>query len=201
MDLEKIKQISKEYMEKNDGAHGWDHVQRVYNLCVRIGEKEGADLDVLERAALLHDVGISEDRKNHEKISARIARDLLKDYEKVDEVAYCIECHRFSKDIEPETIEAMILQDADRLDVLGAMGIMRTMVFTGHMDRPVHIPGKSPREKYNGKSETAIHHFYEKLLKVKDTLNTETAREMASKRHEYMEGFLDEFFAEWDGER
>lgn len=201
MDLNEIRKIAKDYMDKNDGAHGWDHVQRVYNLCVNIGEKEGGDLDILERAALLHDVGINEDRKNHEKVSARIARDLLSDYDKVDDVVYCIECHRFSKNMKPETLEAKILQDADRLDVLGAMGIIRTMVYTGYVNRPVHIPGKKFSENYDGKSETAINHFYEKLFKIKDSLNTKTAKKMAEKRHQYMENFLEEFFEEWDGNR
>ena len=201
MDLKEIKKISKKYMDKNDGAHDWGHVQRVYNLCIKIGKEEGGDLEVLERAALLHDVGISEDRKNHEKVSASIARDLLKNYEKVEEVAYCIECHRFSKGIKPETLEAEILQDADRLDVTGAMGITRTMVYTGNFNRPVHIPGKEVSPEYNGKSDTAIEHFYHKLLKIKDNLNTETAKEMAKHRHSYMESFLEEFFAEWDGKR
>ena len=201
MDLKKIKEISREYMEKCDGAHGWDHVQRVYNLCIKIGEKEGGDIGVLKRAALLHDVGIYEDRENHEIVSARIAEDLLKDYDKVDDVIYCIKTHRFSKGIHPETLEAMILQDADRLDVLGAMGITRTMIYTGYVNRPVYIPDKNSSKEYNGNSETAIDHFYEKLFKIKDRLNTGTAKNMGRRRHEYMEGFLEEFFAEWDGKK
>ncbi len=201
MDLKEISKIAKKYMDKNDIAHGWDHVQRVYNLCVKIGEKEGADMEVLKLAALLHDVGIYEDRKNHEIVSSRIAEKLLSDYEKREKVVYCIKNHRFSKGKKVDTLEAKILQDADRLDVLGAMGIVRTMVYTGCKNRPVHIPGKEISDVYTGESDTAINHFYEKLLKIKDSLNTNTAIRMAEERDKYMRDFLEEFFAEWDGER
>ena len=201
MDIEKVKSIAKKYMERNDGAHNWDHVLRVYNLCMKIGEEEGADLEVLKLAALLHDIGIFKDRKNHEKVSAEMAREILEDYDKKESVIHCIEAHRFSKQIKPKTLEAKILQDADRLDVLGAIGIVRAMIYSGENNRPVYIPEKSISDTYNGESETAIDHFYEKLLKIKDTLNTETAKKIAEHRHEFMEMFLEEFFDEWDGRR
>lgn len=201
MDLNEIRKISKQYMDRNDGAHGWDHVTRVYNLCVKIGKEEGADLEILKLAALLHDIGISKDRENHEKVSVELAKEILKDYDKMEEVLHCIDVHRFSKDLEPKTLEAKILQDADRLDVCGAVGIVRTMVYTGYVNRPVHIPGKKFSENYDGESETAVDHVYEKLLKIKDRLNTDTARKMAEHRHKFIEDFMEEFFEEWDGKR
>lgn len=201
MDFEEAKRIAKGYMDKNDVMHGWDHALRVYNLSVRIGREEDADLEVLGLAALFHDTGIHMDRENHEKASAKIASDVMKGYEKLNQVVYCIESHRFSKRMKAETLEAKILQDADRLDATGAMGITRTMVFGGMVNRPIHIPEKKISREYKGRSETSIDHFYEKLLKIKDTLNTETAKKMAEHRHAYMEQFLEEFFVEWDGER
>jgi len=201
MDLEEIKKIAKEHMEKNDLAHGWNHTERVYNLCIKIGEKEGADLEVLKLAALLHDIGINRDRKNHEKVSAEMTKDILQGYSKLEDVLYCIESHRFSKGIVPKTLEAKILQDADRLDVLGAMGIIRTMTYTGHVNRPVHIPGKSISHVYTGESDSAVDHIYEKLMKIKDRMNTRTGKKIAEKRHEFVENFMSQFFAEWDGER
>lgn len=201
MDLEEIGRIAKGYMDRNDIMHGWDHTLRVYNMCLRIGRDEGADLEVLGLAALLHDTGIHMDRENHEKASAKIAGEVLKGYEKMDQVVYCIESHRFSKGMKAETLEARILQDSDRLDAMGAMGITRNMVHSGFFRRPVYLPEKEISRTYNGKSETSIDHFYEKLLKIKDTLNTETAKRIAEHRHAYMENFLEEFFAEWDGRR
>ena len=203
MDLEEIKKMAKTYSDKNDMMHGWDHIMRVYDLCVKIGKEEGADLEVLKVAALLHDIGISKGRENHEKVGAEIAKKLLEDYdkEKKENIVHCIETHRFSKGLKPKTLEAKILQDADRLDAIGAIGIMRTMVHAGFFNRPVHIPGKNISTAYNGNSETTIDHFYEKLLKIKDTLNTKTAKEMAKHRHEFMESFLNEFFDEWDGKK
>ncbi len=201
MDLEEVRKTARMHMEKNDVAHGWDHVERVYNLCMKIGEKEGADLGVLKLAALLHDIGISRDRENHEKVSAEMAKDILHGYEKMEDVVYCIESHRFSKGIVPMTLEAKVLQDADRLDVCGAMGITRTMTYTGAVKRPVHIPGKKISHTYTGESASAVDHVYEKLMKVKDRMNTKTGKEIAEKRHEFMEKFMEQFFAEWEGER
>ena len=203
MDLEKIKKIAKKYSDKNDPIHRWDHVMRVYNLCMKIGKREGADLEVLKIASLLHDIGVWKDRKNHEKVGAEMAKKILKDYdkEKRENVIHCIEFHRFSKGLKPKTLEAKILQDADRLDAMGAIGIMRTMVHAGFFNMPVYIPGKNISTTYSGNSETTIDHFYEKILKIKDTLNTKTAREMAKHRHEFMEFFLKEFFEEWRGRK
>ncbi|MCD6477527.1 MAG: HD domain-containing protein [Candidatus Aenigmarchaeota archaeon] len=204
MDIEKVKEIARKYYDSNDPMHGWDHIIRVYNLCMNIGKKEGADLEVLGLAALLHDIGISRGRDNHEKTGAVMAEEILKDYkdeERKKNVIHCIESHRFSKGIKPRTLEAEILQDADRLDAIGAIGIVRAMVHSGYFRRPIYIPDKKISMNYNGKSETAIDHFYEKLLKIKDSLNTRTAREIAEHRHKFMEIFLREFFDEWDGKK
>ncbi|MCK4634999.1 MAG: HD domain-containing protein [Candidatus Aenigmarchaeota archaeon] len=201
--MKEIRKIAKKYMNKNDGAHGWDHVTRVYNLCMRIGKEEGADLEVLELAAFLHDIGISEDRENHEKVSAEITREILKDYDKkkMENVIHCIEVHRFSKGLKPITLEAKILQDADKLDVSGAIGIVRTMFYSGFLNRPVYIPEKEISHEYDGESETAVDHIYEKLMKIREKLNTETAKKIAEQRHDFMKKFMEEFFDEWEGKR
>jgi len=203
MDLEKIKKIAKKYSDKNDPIHRWDHVMRVYNLCMKIGKREGADLEVLKIASLLHDIGVWKDRKNHEKVGAEMAKKILKDYdkEKRENVIHCIEFHRFSKGLKPKTLEAKILQDADRLDVLGAIGIGSVFTYSGFFNRPIYSPDKKISTVYRGDSETTIDHFYEKILKIKDTLNTKTAREIAEHRHEFVLLFLKEFFEEWDGRK
>lgn len=197
MDLEEIKRIAKEHSDKNDITHGWDHVQRVYNLCVKIGKAEGADLEVLKLASLLHDIGMHIDQKNHERVSAEMAKDILNGYEKIEDVIYCIESHRFSKGIKPKTLEAEVLQDSDRLDAIGAMGISRVLGYTGHLGRPFHIPER----KIIGDRKTAVDIFYGKTLRIKEGMNTDTARKIAEKRHKFVENFMSEFFAEWDGER
>lgn len=190
--------------------HDRFHVERVYKLALRIAREVGqpVDLDVLRAAAILHDVaramedeGLVED---HAREGARIARELLRRLgfpeEKIERVAYCIEAHRFRSGVKPETIEAQILQDADRLDMLGAIGIARAFARGGWANVPLHDPSKPPKPVYDGRSETVVNHLYEKILKIKDTLNTEPARRIAEGRHRFVEEFLERFLKEWEGE-
>ncbi len=184
------------------------HVERVYRLALRIAGELGAgvDLDVLKAAALLHDVaramedeGLVED---HAREGARIAREILARVgfprEKIERVAYCIEVHRFRSGVKPETLEAQILQDADRLDMLGAVGIARAFARGGWSNVPLHDPSRPPKERYDGRSETVVNHLYEKVLKIRDTLNTEPARRIAERRHRFVEEFLERFLREWE---
>ncbi len=190
--------------------HDFSHAERVCKLAVRIARElhEPVDLDVLRAAAPLHDVarayedeGLVED---HAREGARIAREILRKVgfpeEKIEKVAYCIEVHRFREGAVPETLEAKILQDADRLDMLGAVGIARVFARAGWSNTPLHDPGIPPKPHYDGRSATAINHFYEKLLRIKDTIHTEPARRIAEERHSFMVQFLERFLKEWEGE-
>ena len=206
--FERLRRAAEPYYR---GSHHdrW-HVERVHKLALRIAREvgEAVDLDVLQAAALLHDVARAmEDQglvEDHAKEGARIARRLLAELgfpaEKIEKVAYCIEVHRYRSGMKPETIEAQILQDADRLDALGAIGIARVFARGGQVGTPLYDPSVPPKEKYDGRSETVINHIYEKILRIKDTLNTEPARRIAEGRHRFVEEFLNRFLKEWEGE-
>ncbi|MCS7105058.1 MAG: HD domain-containing protein [Thermofilaceae archaeon] len=190
--------------------HDKGHVERVYKLALRIASelKEPVDLDVLKAAALLHDIARSMEDEglvdDHAVEGARVSRELLRKLqfpeEKVEKVAYCIEVHRFKNDVKPETIEAKVLQDADRLDMLGAVGLARAFARGGWANVPLHDPQVPPKERYDGHSATVVNHLYEKILRIKDTLHTEPARRIAEGRHNFIEEFLDRFLKEWEGE-
>ena len=206
--FEAIKREAEAYYRHSH--HDRSHVERVYKLALRIAEEVGqpVDLDVLRAAALLHDVARAMEDEglvdDHAKEGARIAREILKRVgfpeSEIEKVAYCIEVHRFRSGVKPETIEAQILQDADRLDMLGAIGVARVFARAGWSNVPLHDPSKPPKRAYEGRSETAINHFFEKILKIKDTLNTEPARRIAEGRHRFVEEFIERFLEEWEGE-
>jgi len=188
--------------------HDKSHVQRVYNLALKIAEGEKADLDIVKAAVLLHDIARAlEDEgkiEDHAAVSARMAKKILENVDfpkqKAVEVAHCIEAHRFRKGKRAETLEARILQDADRLDILGAIGIARVFVRGGWGNMPIYDPSIPPKKRYDGRSLTSVNHLYEKILKVKDTMNTKTAREIAEERHAFVREFLERLLREWNGE-
>jgi len=204
--FEKIKARTEEFFKLSH--HDRFHVERVYNLAVRIAKEENADLDVVKAAVLLHDVARAmEDEgkiKDHATESAKMARNILEEVgfpkEKLDKVIYCIEVHRFKKDMKTESLEAKILQDADRLDIIGAIGLARVFTRGGWGNKPIYDPSIPPKERYDGKSLTSVNHIYEKILKVKDTINTNTAKEIAEERHKFVEQFLERLLKEWRGE-
>jgi len=188
--------------------HSKAHVERVYNMAVRIGVEENADLDVLKAAALLHDIAraMEDEGKidDHAAEGAKMARVILEgaDFprQKVEEVINCIEAHRFRGNSEAKSLEAKILRDADRLDIIGAIGLARVFALGGWANLPMHDPSVPPKGKYDGRSATSINHIYEKILKARDSMNTRTARRIAEGRHGFVEEFLDRFLREWDGE-
>jgi uncharacterized protein len=196
------------YFEEG-GSHAFDHTQRVYNLAVRIGKKEEADLDVIKAAALLHDVSrLKEDNKEiecHAEDGAIMAEKILKEMnfpeDKIKNVVHSIKVHRDSKKLTPETKEAKILQDADRLDALGAITIARMFSTGGKINRPLYkpdIPFGKVHEGYY--SDSTIHGFYNKILKIKpETFHTPLAKKLAEDRYKFVEKFLKQFFKEWDG--
>ncbi|MFA4640845.1 HD domain-containing protein [Pyrococcus kukulkanii] len=170
-------EVAKEML--GEGSHGLSHTLRVLKLSLYIGSQEGADLEVLALASLLHDVARPlEDRgiiQDHAKESARIAKEILKGHPRVEEVVHAIEAHRFSNDVKPRTLEARILSDADKIDALGAVGIARVFMYSGENGRSI---------------EDSIEHFKRKILKLKDMIYTSTGRKMAQERHEFVEIFL-----------
>jgi len=202
----KIKQESDQYFRHSH--HDKTHVQRVYNLGMRLAEEEHADVDVVKASVLLHDVAraMEDEGKivDHAVESARMAKKILDEVgfprEKIAKVVHCIEAHRFKKGIRTLSLEAQILQDADRLDILGAIGIARVFARGGWSNMPLYDPEVPPKRKYDGKSLSSINHVYEKILKVKDTINTERAKRIAEERHGFVVQFLDRFLKEWNGE-
>lgn len=203
----RIKQETDQYFRHSH--HDRSHVQRVYNLALKIAEEERADLDIVKAAVLLHDIARAlEDEgkvEDHAVESAKMAKKILKDVhfpeQKAVEVVHCIETHRFKKGAKAETLEAKILQDADRLDILGAVGIARVFARGGWSNMPIHDPSIPPKKKYDGKSLTSVNHICEKILKVKDTVNTKAARRIAKERHAFVQEFLNRLLGEWRGEK
>ena len=182
---ETFERIASELMK--DPTHDFEHAKRVCSISIRLAREENADEEVLRAAALLHDVGHSLDEKDHEKKSLEIAASLLDmtDFpkEKKEKVLECIREHRFSKGEQALSLEAQILQDADRLDAIGAVGIARCFLWSGEHRKVL---------------KEALRHFDEKLLKLKDMMNTESGREMAEERHRFMLGFLERLESERD---
>lgn len=207
--VEKIKERAKKLLAQHKGCHDWDHTERVYNMCVHIGEKEGADMEVLEIAAALHD--IARDKQTackgkicHAEEGVKMAREILAEYnlesEKIENILHCIKTHRFRGENIPETLEAKILFDADKLDAIGAIGIARDFHFAGEIGSRVHDNNVDIEntEEYS-EDDTAYREFLVKLSKIKDRILTDEGKRVAEARHEYMEEFFDRLNKEVDG--
>lgn len=215
MNKKAIIEKTAEYVRKKLGGegsgHDWWHVYRVWKNAVHICKKEKADLFVVEIAALLHDIADWKFHGGDDSAGSRIAREWLEKI-KVEEDVISHVCDIIKNvsfkgagvKTKMKTKEGMIVQDADRLDGIGAMGISRAFAYGGHKGREIHNPNIMPNihktfEEYKNSVGTSINHFYEKLFFLKDRMNTETAKKMAEHRHKFMEQFLDEFLKEWDG--
>ena len=207
--IEKTKIFVMDKLEGEGSGHDWFHIERVYNLAKYIGEKENADSFIVEMAALLHDI---DDWKfsNTNDTKTTVTESFLKSiniddnsFEKIITIIQTISFKGGVVDSTQHTIEGKVVQDADRLDAIGAIGIARTFAYGGSINRVIYDPTikpidfKSLDDVKNAKNHT-INHFYEKLLKLKDLMNTNTAKEIAQKRHKFMEDFLNEFYAEWN---
>jgi uncharacterized protein len=195
-----------------EGGHDWFHIQRVYKNALLIAKGETCDEIVVKLSALLHDIADSKFHDGDETVGPKVARDFLES-EAVPEatithVIQIIDNISFKGGKTEKTfssIELDIVQDADRLDAIGAIGITRAFNYGGFKNRPIYDPQIAPnlhmsKEEYKNSQAPTINHFYEKLLLLKDKMNTKTGKEIAQKRHHYMEGFLAQFYAEWDGE-
>ena len=199
--------FARDIFADDSSGHDFYHTMRVHDLARTICSKEGGDMDIVRLASLLHDV---DDRKLFGDNGYANARRFM-DSESIDPVIQDVVCHIISQisfkgedTVIPDTLEGRIVQDADRMDAIGAIGIARTFAYGGSRGRQMHVPGEMYREgmseaEYFANRGTSINHFHEKLLKLKDMMNTETAKRMASHRHDYMVAFLDEFMAEWEG--
>jgi len=200
-------QTVSELMEQDKSGHDVQHVLRVYEICKKLGKEEGADIEVLTASALLHDVAISEELEHgvdHAEESAIKAEDILRSVgfpeEKIPRVLRAIRTHRYGAGIPPESLEAKILQDADRLDAIGAVGLARAFAYGGARGAKIYDPLESPGEYDPRLVKSAVTHIQEKLLKLKDTMNTASARKLAEGRHSFMVEFLNRFLAELRGE-
>lgn len=183
-----------------DPAHDWQHNLRVLGMCERIGREEGADMAVLRLSALLHDIGRAEERRTgecHAEISARLSAEMLR-AEGVDEgqivrIRHAILAHRFRKDCPPESLEAKILYDADKLDSIGAIGVARAFAFSGVIGQPLH--SEDPDQ------HTPFQEYQRKLIRIKDRLFTSTAKRIAAERHRFMAHFFEQWREELRGTR
>ena len=194
--IENAKAFAKEIFSADSSGHDYHHTLRVWALARTIGEAEGADMAVVELAALLHDVDdhkLSPDTAENKDRAAGFLRSQGVAEDRVKEILRIIDQISFSRNtLPPDTLEGKCVQDADRLDALGAIGVARTFAFGGSHGRAIHDPEGQDRG-------SSIAHFYDKLLLLKDRMNTETGRRMALHRHDYLENFLQEFLSEWDG--
>ena len=193
------------------GSHAFDHVERVYNLAVKMAKMEKADLEVVKAAALLHDISrLKEDLNEvecHAEHGAKAAEKILKEVNfpdnKIKEVCHAIAVHRHSKGLKAETKEAEILQDADRLDALGAITIARMFSSGGELKQPIYSQQITlEKEGKEYASISTVHGFYHKILKITpETFNTKFAKRLAEGRYKFVKKFLGQFFKEWEGKR
>ena len=203
----------KQKLENAEGGHDWFHIERVYKNALLIADGEDCDTMVVKLGALLHDIADSKFHNGNETIGPKIAREFLEsenvDVVTIQHVINIIENISFKGGNTEKlftSIELDIVQDADRLDAIGAIGIARAFNYGGFKNRPLHNPNIAPKlqiskEEYKNSQAPTINHFYEKLLLLKNKMNTQTGKQIAKERHHYMEGFLSQFYAEWDGEK
>jgi len=215
MDKNQIINQTAEYIKlrlSGEGSgHDWWHVYRVWKNAVHIAESEQADLFIVELAALLHDIADWKFNDGNDDIGPQMAKEWLErlNVEETVVVHVCSIIHDISFKgagvaTNMKTIEGMIVQDADRLDAMGAIGISRAFAYGGSKGREMYNPELKPEnhnsfEQYKNSKGNSINHFYEKLLLLKELMNTKTARKIAEKRHVFMEEYLSEFFLEWEG--
>jgi uncharacterized protein len=208
--------VKKELLNESSG-HDWWHILRVRNNALIIAHKEkGADIFVVELAALLHAMADWKFHGGNEKINSSTARKWLKS-QKVDDAAIAKVCTVIDEipfkgagvKTTPSTLEGKIVQDADRLDAIGAIGIARAFAYGGKIEREIYNPTKKPKihtsfksykkESFKNTKATSINHFYEKLLLLKGLMNTDAGKELAKGRDKYMKDFLSRFYKEWNG--
>ncbi len=207
--ITKLEKIVAKHFSQAKGSHDFEHTKRVYNMCLHLAKVEKADLKIVQYAALLHDIGRSEQDKNkgkipHEKIGADMASEILLQMgisnKIIEQVTHCILTHRYREKTHPETIEAKVLFDADKLDAIGAIGIGRAFVFAGEVGAVVHNKDVDilKTESYS-KDDSAYREYLVKLIYVKDRMYTNEGKKIAKERHDFMVAFFNRINLEVDG--
>ena len=207
--VKEIRAFAESCFSNSPGSHDWGHTVRVHTLCLHIGRIEGADLDVVGAAAFLHDIArpeqdASEGRICHAAKGAAMATELLRKYPFPDgqqsNIIHCVRSHRFRENSKPETLEAKVLYDADKLDSIGAIGIGRAFLFAGEVGARLHIPNvrAEDTEPYS-EEDTGYREFKLKLEKIKDRMLTAEGRRIAEQRHTFMKAFFERFLMEHEG--
>lgn len=208
--IELTTKFVKSFHQNEASGHDWFHIDRVRNIALKIAKIEGGNLFKIELTALLHDVADHKLNNGDEKLGLKKVDDFLT-LMNIDEslkgsILYDIAnlSYKGAKVVQKElSLEGKIVQDADRIDAIGAIGIARTFAYGGNKNRMMYDPSCKPEihtdfNAYKNNTAPTINHFYEKLLLLKDRLNTNTAKEIAAERHHYMESFLEQFYKEWD---
>jgi len=209
--VDKIKIVTEKMFATAKGSHDWEHTLRVFRLCQRIGDVEGADMEVLLIAACLHDIGrcyqdASNGRVCHAEKGAELAEPLIRPLplseDRKQNILHCIRSHRFRGNGAPKTIEARILFDADKLDAIGAVGIGRAYLFAGEVGARLHNSHKNidDTQPYS-KEDTGYREYQVKLSKIKDRILTNEGKRLAVDRDAYMVSFFDRFLSEYEGEK
>lgn len=212
--IDACEQHVKHALANAEGGHDWWHIYRVRKLALTIAKQENVNVLVVELAALLHDIADPKFNDGNEEIGPQKAFDFLMqngvDYETTQHVVNIIKNMSFKNSFDTQLTfssnELFVVQDADRLDAIGAIGIARTFNYGGFKNRAIYDPTIQPqqyatKEEYKNTTAPTINHFYEKLLLLKDGMKTQTGKKIAQHRHGFMEQYLAQFFAEWEGER
>ena len=211
--LDKTVEHVKQTLKGQEASHDWWHIERVWVMAKRLALEEHADLFVVELAALLHDIADAKFHNGDGTVGPRVTQEWLEKLQLqkkiVESVVSIVANQSYSSSLEQKkelSLEGKVVQDADRLDALGAIGIARTMAYCGGRGHPIYDPTDPPKQfsstqAYRKAKSSSINHFYEKLLLLKDKMNTKTAKQIAKHRHEYMEQYLQEFYSEWDGKQ
>ncbi|MDX1758823.1 uncharacterized protein GQ41_3428 [Arenibacter algicola] len=202
----------KETLKGAEGGHDWFHIQRVFKNTLLIAKDEKVDVLVVSLGALLHDIADAKFNGGDETVGPKMASEFLKSLEVdkkiVDHVVKIIENISYKSSLDSKKLftskELQVVQDADRLDAIGAIGIARAFNYGGFKNRELYNPEIAPnlqmtKEEYKKSKAPTINHFYEKLLLLKDKMNTESGKKLAEKRHEFMLDYLEQFYKEWNG--
>lgn len=209
--VEVLQKSVEPFFENARGSHDWEHTLRVLRLCEHIGAREGGDMTVLRIAALLHDIGraAQDDASGaicHAQKGARMAQSRLSEIplskQRKENILHCIRSHRFRGNQCPQTLEAKILFDADKLDSIGAVGVARAYLFAGELGACLHCPevAEDGSQDYS-RQDTGYREYRVKLCRVRDRMLTDTGRRLAAGRHEFMDFFFRQFLEEYQGER
>jgi uncharacterized protein len=211
--IKKTEEFVKSKLCGEGTGHDWWHTLRVWKLAKKIAEEEGADLFVVEISSLLHDIADWKFQDGgNDSVGAIITKEWLEsfnvDNKTISHICNIVKGVSFkgaNVKNEIDSIEGMVVQDADRLDAMGAIGISRCFAYGGSKGRPIHDPERkaikhNSFEEYKNSNSPSINHFYEKLLLLKEKMNTSTGRRIAEERHQFMEIYLERFFKEWEGE-